>query len=71
MLKKLDDLLFKGVHIALLGFLLYCGLMYAPNSPAIPLLGFIIVLVVLWGIADIYFNISNHRINKQIKKYYH
>lgn len=70
MLKVLDELVFKGLHLGLLGFLLYGGLVYAPESPATLLLGFIASIVALWFIGEITFKLNELRVDKKINRYY-
>lgn len=70
MLKKLDDLLFKVLHLEILGFLLYGGLVYAPESPATLILSFIAVLVVFWVISYILLKVNDKHIDKKIERHY-
>lgn len=70
MLKKLDNLLFKGLHLAILAFLLYGGIQYAPESPATLLLGFIAFIVFVWSIFDVIFKVNSYRTDKAIDRYY-
>lgn len=70
MLKKLDNLVFTGLHLCLLGFLLYGCLTYAPESPATIILGLVAVFVVGYFISAIIFKLNNLHINKKINRYY-
>jgi hypothetical protein len=71
MFKKLDDLLFKSAHLGLLGFLLYGGLVYVPESPVTLILGFMAALIIFWFIADILFKINDVKVKREIDRYYH
>lgn len=70
MLNKLDDILFNVLNLGLLGFLLYGGVEYAPESPATLLLGFIAIVVILWIIADVAFKINHYNFRKKMNRYY-
>lgn len=70
MLKKLDDLLFKGLHLGLLGFFLYIGITYAPNSIATLILCVIAGFTMLWFTAKAIFKIIEIHTDKKLSRHY-
>lgn len=64
MLKKLDNLLFIGVHLIFYLFILYGAI--TTNHP----IGLVLLLVgIVIAFMEIAYRISNYRINKKIEKY--